>query len=93
MTPNPHSKTKMLSELVGEDLLVKQPSCKVDYDNFIFVDRVTNHKIAIGEAKSKYGLKNKKSTQTNQSHYHDRTQKKILSTRTKGAEDNANNNR
>lgn len=50
----------MLSDLVGFQTPTKTHSLQIDYDSFIFVDRVTNHKICVGDAKNKYGGKPKK---------------------------------
>ena len=75
MTANPHTKTAMLSELVGEELSHKNYAHPIDYDNFIFVDRVTNRRICIGDAKSKYGQAQKPKKN------HLRSQKKLLSSR------------
>ena len=77
MTANPHTKTGMLSEIVGEELAHKNYTAQIDYDNFIFVDRVTNRRICIGDAKNKYGdgQKPKKNP------YNQRSEKKLLSSR------------
>lgn len=67
----------MLSELLGNQVQLKNNnSLQIDYDNFIFVDRITNHKICIGDAKNKYGCKQKKNTLT-------KTDKKPVSSRGK----------
>ena len=57
MTPNPHSKAKYLSELVDGASLTRREAQRINYDSFMYVDRLTNNKILLGEAKNMYNQK------------------------------------
>ena len=57
MTPNPHSKAKYLSELVDGSGTHQKDSPMISYDSFFYVDKLTNNKIQLGEAKNLYGPK------------------------------------
>ena len=66
LTPTEHKKKKFLHEL----LTVKpSPTKPISYDSFIYADRLTNHKIVIGEARKSYDPSKRKGKNENRSRY------------------------
>lgn len=57
MTPNPHSKAKYLNELIDSSNTCQKDTRMISYDSFFYVDKLTNNKIQLGEAKNLYGSK------------------------------------
>lgn len=57
MTPNPHSNAKYLSELVDSSNNYQKDSTVINYDSFFYLDKLTNNKIQLGEAKNLYSPK------------------------------------
>jgi hypothetical protein len=57
MTPNPNKKVKYLSEIVEGSRIDTRLNQKINYDAFIFVDRLTNNKILVGDVKKNYTCK------------------------------------
>lgn len=52
MTPNPHSKA--LSDIVDGFPLKKTDASRINYDSFIYVDRLTNKKVVISDMKQHF---------------------------------------
>jgi hypothetical protein len=68
LTPAPHTKVKYLSEIVEGSDFQKQWNPRVNYDTFIFVDRLTNNRIMLGEAKNNYSKLHKENRQSHDTH-------------------------
>lgn len=48
MTPNHHSKSKYLSELVEGPSLARRETPRINYDCFLYMDKLNNRQIAVG---------------------------------------------
>ena len=61
MTPKPNTNNKILQELMEGSSHKRLDSRKINYDSFIYIDRLTNKKIAVSDIKANYDKKPRQS--------------------------------